>query len=399
MKVASIDRAALAAALDVAGADGWLLYDFQGMNPVLAQVLGITGMASRRLFVLLPKQGEPVAVAHKIELQSVAGFPGTVLPYARWEELHANLKQVVAGKRLAMEIAPKDAVPYLDRVPHGVVELLTSFGATIVPSAALVTRFAACWSAADEEDHYDAAEKLATIANGALRRAVTLGGTGLTEAAMQRQVIDAIHAAGLEFDHPPIVAFGANAANPHYEPGLAGDVVLERDQVILLDLWGGRALGTVFADQTWMGFSGTTPPAKVVRVWETVRDARDAAIAAVTEAVAAGRPVAGFELDRAARGVIERAGYGAWFVHRTGHSIDHRLHGSGPHLDDYETHDDRQLLPGVGFSVEPGIYLTGEFGVRSEVNVHLAGARAIVTPRTPQRDLVTAQAGRAAPLS
>jgi len=390
MKVASIDRAALAAALDTAGADGWLLYDFQGVNPVLAQVLGITGMASRRLFVLLPREGDPVAVAHKIELQSVAGFPGTVLPYARWEELHANLKQVVAGRRLAMEVAPNDAVPYLDRVPHGVVQLLTSFGATIVPSAALVTRFASCWSAEDEADHYDAAEKLATIANEALRRAVTLGGTGLTEVALQRQVIDAIHAAGLAFDHPPIVAFGANAANPHYEPGLAGDVALARDQVILLDLWGGRALGTVFADQTWMGFSGTTPPARVRQVWETVRDARDAAIALVTAAVDAGRPVAGYELDRAARGVIERAGYGAWFVHRTGHSIDHRLHGSGPHLDDYETHDDRQLLPGVGFSVEPGIYLTGEFGVRSEVNVHLEGARAVVTPRAPQRDLVTA---------
>ena len=390
MKVASIDRAALAAALDSAGADGWLLYDFQGMNPVLAQVLGITGMASRRLFVLLPREGDPVAVAHKIELQSVAGFPGTVLPYARWEELHANLKQVVAGRRLAMEVAPNDAVPYLDRVPHGVVQLLTSLGATIVPSAALVTRFASCWSAEDEADHYDAAEKLATIANDALRRAVTLGGTGLTEVAMQRQVIDAIHAAGLAFDHPPIVAFGANAANPHYEPGLAGDVALGRDQVILLDLWGGRALGTVFADQTWMGFSGTTPPAKVLLVWETVRDARDAAIATVTGAVAAGRPVAGYELDRAARGVIERAGFGAWFVHRTGHSIDHRLHGSGPHLDDYETHDDRQLLPGVGFSVEPGVYLPGEFGVRSEINVHLEAARAVVTPRVPQRDLVTA---------
>jgi len=390
MKVASIDRAALAAALDSAGADGWLLYDFQGMNPVLAQVLGITGMASRRLFVLLPREGDPVAVAHKIELQSVAGFPGTVLPYARWEELHANLKQVVAGRRLAMEVAPNDAVPYLDRVPHGVVQLLTSLGATIVPSAALVTRFASCWTAEDEADHYDAAEKLATIANDALRRAVTLGGTGLTEVAMQRQVIDAIHAAGLAFDHPPIVAFGANAANPHYEPGLAGDVALGRDQVILLDLWGGRALGTVFADQTWMGFSGTTPPAKVLLVWETVRDARDAAIATVTGAVAAGRPVAGYELDRAARGVIERAGFGAWFVHRTGHSIDHRLHGSGPHLDDYETHDDRQLLPGVGFSVEPGVYLPGEFGVRSEINVHLEAARAVVTPRVPQRDLVTA---------
>jgi len=317
----------------------------------------------------------------------VAGFPGTVLPYARWEELHANLKQVVAGRRLAMEVAPNDAVPYLDRVPHGVVQLLTSLGATIVPSAALVTRFASCWSAEDEADHYDAAEKLATIANDALRRAVTLGGTGLTEVAMQRQVIDAIHAAGLAFDHPPIVAYGANAANPHYEPVKGTDAVLQKEQVVLLDLWAGRGLATVFADQTWMGFSGARPPEKVQRVWETVRDARDAAIALVMGA-AGKRPVAGFEADRAARSVIEKAGWGDYFVHRTGHSIDRDLHGSGPHLDDYETHDDRQLIQGVGFSIEPGIYLPGEFGVRSEVNMFwgLGGPR--VTPNTPQRDLI-----------
>jgi Xaa-Pro aminopeptidase len=208
--------------------------------------------------------------------------------------------------------------------------------------------------------------------------------------ALQRQVIDAIHAAGLVFDHPPIVAFGANAANPHYEPGAGPDVVLQRDQVILLDLWAGRQLGAVFADQTWMGFSGSRPPARVQQVWETVRDARDAAIARVREAVGAGRPVRGFELDRAARDVIERAGFGGFFVHRTGHSIDHRLHGSGPHLDDYETHDDRELLPGVGFSVEPGVYLADAFGVRSEVNVQLRGGGVVVTPAEPQRALVVA---------
>jgi Xaa-Pro aminopeptidase len=391
MKIASLDRAALAGALDEAGADGWLLFDFQGMNPVLAQVLGIGGMASRRLFVWLPRSGAPVAVAHRIELQPLDGFPGEVLPYARWEELHAALRHVVAGKRVAMEVAPRNAVPYLDRVPHGVVELLTGLGATVVPSAALVTRFASCWSTDDVADHHAAAEAIAGIARAALARAVRQGGTGLTEVALQREVIDAIHAAGLEFDHPPIVAFGANAANPHYEPGVNGDVALEADQVILLDLWAGRRLGAVFADQTWMGFSGRTPPARVETVWRTVRDARDAAIARVRAAVAGGTPVAGFELDRAARDVIEGAGFGAWFVHRTGHSIDHRLHGSGPHLDDYETHDDRRLLPGVGFSVEPGIYLPGEFGVRSEVNVHLAaGGGVVVTPAEPQRALVTA---------
>ncbi len=381
-------QAELSAALEVAGADGWLLYDFQGVNPVLGQVLGIAGMGSRRLFVYLPRTGEPVAVAHRIELQSVAGFAGRILPYSRWEELHEALRSVVAGRRIAMEVAVDDAVPYLDRVPSGVVQLLQKLGATVVPSAALVTRFASTWSADDLADHRAAAAVLAQVAQDALNRAVVAGGTGLTESALQQEVVAAIHAGGLAFDHPPIVGFGPNAANPHYEPVAGADRVLGWDEVVLLDLWGGRSLGAVYADQTWMGFSGRQPPAEVQTVWETVRDARDAAIEFVQSGWAAGRPIRGFEVDRVARGVITAAGFGADFVHRTGHSIDHRLHGSGPHLDDFETHDDRQLLAGTGFSVEPGVYLTGRFGVRSEVNMYLTPDTAVVTPGTPQRDLI-----------
>jgi len=382
------DQAALAEALAVAQADGWLLYDFQGVNPVLGQVLGIGGMGSRRLFVYLPRSGEPVAVAHRIDLQSVAGFPGRIIPYSRWEELHDALRSVVAGKRVAMEVAEDDAVPYLDRVPSGVVQLLQKLGATVVPSAALVTRFASVWSADDLADHVAAAAVLKRVANQALERAVAAGGTGLTESALQQEVIDALHAGGLEFDHPPIVGFGPNAANPHYEPRAGADRTLARDEVVLLDLWGGRHLGAVYVDQTWMGFSGPRPPAEVLKVWETVRDARDAAIEFVQAGWAAGRPLLGFEVDRVARSIITNAGYGAAFVHRTGHSIDHRLHGSGPHLDDYETHDDRQFLAGTGFSVEPGVYLTGRFGVRSEVNMYLTPGEAIVTPSGAQRDLI-----------
>jgi Xaa-Pro aminopeptidase len=383
------DQAALSEALAVAGADGWLLYDFQGVNPVLGQVLGIGGMGSRRLFVYLPRSGEPVAVAHRIELQSVAGFPGRVIPYSRWEELHEALRGVVSGKRIAMEVAEDDAVPYLDRVPHGVVQLLSRLGATVVPSAALVTRFASTWSVADLADHRAAAAVLQRVATTALERAVVAGGTGLSESGLQQEVVDALHAGGLEFDHPPIVGFGPNAANPHYEPIAGSDRTLARDEVVLLDLWGGRRLGAVYADQTWMGFSGSCPPAVVLQVWETVREARDAAIEFVQSGWAAGRPLRGFEVDRVARSVITAAGFGEAFLHRTGHSIDHRLHGSGPHLDDYETHDDRLFLAGTGFSVEPGVYLTGRFGVRSEVNMYLTPGEAFVTPDQPQRTLIT----------
>ena len=390
MRPPELDRAALRDGLAQAGADAWLLYDFHGVNPVLGRVLGIGGMGTRRLFVLLPADGEPVAVAHKIELQPLEGFPGTVMPYARWEELHAALGPLVAGRTLAMEISPDDAVPYLDRVPYGVVQLITRLGGTVVPSGPLVTTFAARWSPTELADHLAAAEILASVAREELARAVREGGTGLRETALQARVVRALEARGLVLDTLPIVGFGANAANPHYEPLEGRDAVLERDQVVLLDLWAGRSRETVFADQTWMGFSGARPPAKVESVWRVVRDARDAAIAAVRDAVGAGRPVSGFEGDRAARAVIERAGYGANFVHRTGHSIDRDLHGSGPHLDDYETHDDRRLVPGVGFSVEPGIYLPGEFGVRSEVNMYWGPQGPVVTPGEPQRELITA---------
>jgi len=386
--LSEIDLPAVRASLAEQGLDGWLLFDFRSLNPIAGRVLGPIGMGSRRLFLLLPRQGEPVAVVHKIELQPFADFPGRVIGYSRWEELHAALTGVVKGKRLAMEISPDDAVPYLDRVPYGVVELVRRLGATVVGSGGLVTRFASSWSAAELADHLYAAEALAELAQASLRQAVTEGGRGLTESTLQQRVIDQIHARDLVFDHPPIVAFGPNAANPHYEPVAGRDRTLEPSQVILLDLWGGRRLGTVFADQTWMGFSGNTVPEKVARVWRTVRDARDAAIALVRARAGKG-PLRGFEPDDAAREVIRAAGFGEYFVHRTGHSIDRDLHGSGPHLDNFETHDDREILPGAGFSVEPGIYLPGEFGIRSEVNMVWAPAGPQVTPGTPQVELIT----------
>ena len=386
--IATLDRAALARGLDACGAEGWLLFDFKGLNPVASRLLQLGGLGSRRIFVYLPRDGEPVAVAHKIELQPLEGFPGRVVPYARWEELHAALGEVVAGRTVAMEISPEDAVPYLDRVPHGVVELIRRLGGTVVPSASLVTTFTARWSAAEAADHLAAAELLATIAREEVRRAVREAESGLTEWAMYRRVVDRIEAAGLVIDHGPIIAFGANAASPHYEPAESRPVTLAPGQVVLLDLFAGRSVGTVQADQTWMGFAGATVPGRVQEVWTTVRDARDAALALIHGAAAAGRPLRGYEVDRAARGVIERAGYGEWFVHRTGHSIDRDLHGSGPHMDDYETRDDRELMVGVGFSVEPGIYLPGEFGVRSEVNVYWSADGPLVTPGEIQRDLI-----------
>ena len=390
MTLHDLDRAALAAGLTDLGADGWLLFDFRGLNPVAGRVLGLGGLGSRRLFVWIPRGGEPVAVAHRIELGPMRDFPGRVLPYSRWQELHDALRSVVNGKTAAMEVSTLDAVPYLDRVPWGVVELLKSLGATVISSAGLVTRFASLWSAEETRGHVSAAEKLAAIGRAEVARAAGEGGSGITEVQVQKRVVEAIHAAGLVFDHPPIVGFGPSAADPHYEPIAGRDRTLAKDEAVLIDLWGGPALGTVFADQTWMGFSGKNPPERMVKAWDAVRRGRDAAVTRVMDAARTGTAVRGFEVDQAARSVIDAAGFSPQFIHRTGHSIDRDLHGSGPNMDDYEIHDERVLMPGVGFSVEPGIYFAGEWGIRSEINVYWGSSGPVVTPAEPQSSLITA---------
>ncbi len=392
-----IDQAELREALADAQVDGWLLFAFHGLNPVAVRVLGLTGMNTRRLFVLFPREGEPTAVAHKIELQGLESFPGRVIPYARWGELHQALKSLVAGRTVAMEISPRDAVPYLDRVPYGVVQLLQELGAKVVPSGFLVSRFAARWTPGELEDHRFAAEILADVARATLKQAAREAESELTESALQARVVAEVEARGLVFNELPIVGFGANSAKPHYEPHPGRDAILRKGDLILLDLWAGRTRDTVFADQTWIGFAGTQLPPQVREVWQTVRRSRDAALESIARAAGDRRRIAGYEIDRAARAVVEAAGYGDAFVHRTGHSIDRDLHGSGPHLDDYETHDDRELVPGVGFSVEPGIYLSGSFGIRSEVNVFMGAGGPEVTPREPQVEVITAATGDRGP--
>lgn len=383
-----LDRDEIAAGLERQGADGWLLFDFHGHNPVAARLLPGGNLTTRRTWAWIPRSGPITAIVHRIELQPWHDFGGKVIPFSRHDELHAALRDTVGGKVAAMEISPRNAVPYLDRIPWGVVDLLQSLGTKVVSSADLVTRFAATWSAAELEGHLRAAELLRTIALDALGRAVHRTDGTLSESAMQGEVVEAMRGAGLFLTTLPIVGFGPNAANPHYEPLAGSDRVLGPDEVVLLDLWAGVHEGAVFADQTWMGFSGSSVPERVGRVWQVVRDARDAAVAALRERLAAGQPVQGYVGDRAARATIEAAGFGEYFVHRTGHSIDRDLHGSGPHLDDYETHDDRALLPGTGCSVEPGVYLPGDFGVRSEINLYHAGAELVVTPGSPQVELV-----------
>jgi Xaa-Pro dipeptidase len=373
------------------GADGWLLYDFRGLNPVAAELLGVGGMVTRRYFVYVPAEGMPQALTHAIEQGPWASWPPgwTKHVYSSWRVLEQRLGEMVGGRRVAMEYSPGDAVPYVDRVPAGVVEMVRAAGAEVVTSGELVTRFYAAWSADNVESHLRAAERIRGIAHHAFEFAGTRGRSlrPAHEHEVKHWILDQFSRWDLETDHGPNVSVGANAANPHYEPSDSGSKLIQEGDIVLIDLWA-REKGGVYADQTWMGSIGD-PSSRAVTIWEAVRDARDAAIDLVMERAASGTPMRGADADTAARGVIEARGFGKYFVHRTGHSIDARdLHGSGPHLDDLETREERMLIPGVGFSIEPGIYIPDEIGVRSEVNAYLEPGRAVITPGEYQRELI-----------
>ena len=370
--------------------DGWLIFDFQGTNPIAAGVLGLSGMVTRRIFALVPREGVPTAITHNIEQGPWRAWPASWgrERYSTWRALEQALAKLVRGKRIAMEYSPGDAVPYLDRVPAGVLEMVRAAGAQVVSSAELVTRFYAVWSSDQLAAHRRAAELVAEIARDAMREAGARlrGGTAMAEHELRDWILTRFERAGLETDHGPIVAAGANAADPHYEPSASRPRRIEAGDVLLIDLWAREPHG-IYADQTWMASLGA-PSAHVTRVWEAVRDARDAAIALAHERAAQKAAVRGAELDDAARAVIEQRGFGENFTHRTGHSIDSRsLHGAGPHLDNFETREERLLVPGVAFSIEPGVYLSGDVGMRSEVNAYMGEDEVIITPSSYQREI------------
>lgn len=382
---------AIQSALGRAGVDGWLLYDFHGLNPVAVGMLELPGMTTRRFFVLIPTKGAPVAITHAIEQGPWAAWPKgwRKEKYSSWRELESLLGGLAKGKKLAMEYSQGDAVPYLDRVPAGVIEMVRDAGATIVSSADLVSTFYAVWNDEHRASHERAARAVSTIGQEAIRLAGSRADsvTPLTEYALQAWILERFAAGGLETDHGPIVAIGPNAANPHYEPTADQSATLKRGDILLIDLWA-REKGGVFADQTWMGSLGK-PSERDQKIWLAVRDARDAAIALLRERVKAHQPVRGGEVDDAAREVIAKRGFGEQFIHRTGHSIDPRdLHGSGPHIDNLETREERVLIPGVGFSIEPGIYFAGDVGMRSEVNGLMGPDSVLITPSDYQKDLL-----------
>lgn len=371
--------------------DGWLLFDFRGINPIMAAVVGREVVGSRRAYVYVPREGPPTALVHAVDGELWLGWPDgwPKIVWVHRDQLARELATLVGGRTVAMEYSPNGDVPYGDYVPAGTLELVRSAGATPVSSTELVSRYCSAWTPDDLASHLHAAQAIAAIARAAFAHAgeQAYGGAPLTEHDLMRWVLDAIRGVGLVTISVPSVSYGANAARTHYEAPAEGSAPIVPGQLLLLDLWA-KEPGGVFADQTWMASIGA-PSTRAQTLWGHVRGARDAALDLLRDRLASGTPVTGAEADRAARGVIEAAGYGDRIACRTGHSIDRMgLHGLGPAIDDIESFDRRLIVPGVGFSVEPGIYVPGEIGLRSEVNGHARADGLDVTPADYQDELI-----------
>jgi Xaa-Pro aminopeptidase len=387
----TFDVAAVQRALRAGGLDGWLLYDFHGSNPIAARLAGLDGgghMTTRRWYYLIPSEGAPRGLVHAIERHNLDGLPGEKIVYAGRQELDAGLSRLLEGvARVAMEYSPDCAIPYLSRVDAGTAEAIRRRGVEIVSSGDLVQQFEAAWTPAQLALHRSASEALYRIKDRAFEAAAAAlrDRTPMTEYDLQQRMVGWFEEEGLISDSAPVVAVGANAGNPHYLPTATRCRPIVADEVLLLDLWGKHAQpGAVFADITWVAFTGRRVPDEAARAFGAAAQARDAAVALVEDAARSGRDLRGWEVDRAARAVLEQAGYSARILHRTGHSLGESVHGNGVHLDDYETHDDRRLLPGTGFTIEPGLYFE-TFGVRTEINMFRGKDDALVTgPRQMQ---------------
>jgi len=376
-----MDLPALQKALRELDLDGWLLYDFHGQNPTALNALGLAGhMLTRRWCYLVPREGEPTVLVHAIELGS---FPREVVgerrSYTSWTSFQGELSRLFSrlrGRRLAMEYYPNGAIPYLSRVDAGTLELMRSLGAEVVSSAELVQRFLCRWTPHQLASHVRALRAIDDAKDAAFEQIglALKRGIEVTETTIQRFLLSEFSRANLECDHPPIVAVNAHAGDPHYEPSEAAPTRIRKGDLVLIDLWArGKGAQDVYADITWVGFCGDRPPERLERIFRVTTEARDVGLETLRRAHVEGRTLQGWEVDRAVRDHIAAAGFGDAFVHRTGHSIGTEVHGDGANLDDLETHDTRPLVPGLAFSIEPGIYLPAEgLGVRSEIDVFLA---------------------------
>jgi Xaa-Pro aminopeptidase len=362
------------------GLDGWLLYDFRGQNPTALAALGLGDhMLTRRWCYLVPARGEPTLLVHAIELRSFpADVPGRRLAYTSWGSFTETLQEVVAGlpqRKVAMEYLPLGSIPYLSRVDAGTIELVRSMGLEVVSSAELVQRFLCRWTPHQVASHVRALRAIDDAKDAAFEQiGVALRrGVEVSETAIQRFITSELARASLTFDHPPIVAVNAHAGDPHYVPSPERVTPIRAGDLVLVDLWArGGGPSDVYADITWVAYCGDSPPPRAQEIFRIAAEGRDAGLEALRAAHRERRVLQGWEVDRVVRDRIAARGYGDKFIHRTGHSIGTAVHGDGANLDDLETHDTRELIEGLAFSIEPGIYLPEEgMGVRTEIDVVL----------------------------
>jgi Xaa-Pro aminopeptidase len=369
----------------------WLLYDFKGINPIAVDFINLKGLKTRRWYYLIKPEGEPIALVHKIEEQGFKNIPGKIITYVSWQEQKQKLKEILGGlKKVAMEYSFENNIPYISRVDAGTIELIRSLGVEIVSSADLVQYFQARWSEQQYLSHKEAVKNLMRIKDEAFEFIAQRikDKKEVDEFEVAQLVLKKMEESGMETEKVIICAANENSGNPHYTSSQTGSKRIKPGDFVLLDMWGKmKKEKSIYADITWVGFVGEKVPDKYQKIFDIVKGARDKAINYLKDRWSKGEQIKGWEVDRACRDYIEKAGYGIYFTHRTGHSIGTEDHGNGVDIDNLETKDERKIIPGVGFSIEPGIYLK-EFGIRSEINVYVKDNEIEVTTLPLQEEII-----------
>jgi Xaa-Pro dipeptidase len=390
-----MDIQTIQGALKEAGFDGWLFCDFHNRDPIAYRVLGLDfgKFTSRRWFYYIPAEGEPVRLVHRVEPTKLDSLPGEKRFYLAWEELHASLKEILgAPKKIAMQYSPMNHIPYVSMIDGGTVDLIRSFGHEIVSSANLVQLFEAVIDEAGYHSHIEASKKVYQIKDEAFRQIENAlkSGKSVTEYEIQQFIVRRFDEEGMTCDgENPIVGVNDHPANPHFEPTRENSYTIKKGDMILIDLWArDKAKGSIWADITWCGFAGSHPPEEYMKIFSVARDARKAGLAFIQNRFSKRKPCFGWEVDDAVRNVIRKAKYGEYFIHRTGHSIGTEVHGNGVHMDNLETKEQRPLIPGICFSLEPGIYLEGRMAVRTEIDVFITLDGEVVVAGPEQEELI-----------
>ena len=376
--------------------DGWLFYNFRGSNLFATRILNIPLhiMQTRRYFYFIPAEGSAQKLVHNIEQWNLDSLPGEKTLYVSWQSLAEGVKKIVGGaKKVAMEYSPMNNIPYVSNVDAGTIELVRGQGLEVVSSANLVSRFEATWDDEQTEDNMVTARHLRQIVDltfGFIKQRI-VSNTPLTEYDVQQFMLSEFRKRGIKTESDPNCSVNANSANPHYEPTKEIHSPLKKGDFVLLDLWAKTDKSrSVYGDITWTGYIGETVPEEYTKIFEIVKGGRDAALRFVQDAFSAGREICGYQIDDAARNFFREKGYDQYFVHRTGHSIGEEIHGNGANIDNLETRDERRIIPRTSFSIEPGIYLPGKFGVRSEIDVYISKNKEVIVPGQPIQDKVIA---------